>query len=730
MTTPNELLLNAITSHRAGQMDEAQRGYETVLAKVPDHPDALHLLGVLHHQRGDSTRGADLISRAITVSPGVAAFHCNLADALRVLNRFEDAERAARRAIELRPDYAEAAHNLGTILLRVRRPAEALAAFDAALARTPDGAATLAARGDALRELGRVRDAITAYRKAIANDPSAAGAHANLGLVLVYLGEFEAGLEHCRTAVALRPNDPVCRANLGLLLLEYGKIDDAMAAIVAALELDRGSAPLADAAGRAWTELGDYRQAQAWFDRALRLDPGADEVRCHLASMHIEAGDPEGAATILEGVLTQAADRADAHAILAHARLDQGDMDGAVASHHATIRLRPESPNPHAALGYTLSTAGQLDAAVAEFRTALDLDPRSVPALAGLATTLRGKTPDDDASQLESLLGAPWMTDNRRATVRFALAQVYDGRGEYDRAAAHMVAANAAQKVHREARGQGHDPATLREHTERLIATYTPEYFARIRGFGDASTRPVFVVGMPRSGTTLTEQIIASHPRAFGAGERRFVNLGFGLLPAAMQRNATPFECLTDLTPEAVRRVAEWHLARLNELNADRDRVVDKMPENFQQLGWIATLFPNAKIVHCTRDVRDVALSCWITQFGSIRWANDLEHLAERINMYLRVMAHYARTLPLPVFEMTYEQMVADQEGTTRRLLDFVGLEWDEACQNFHRTERLVRTASVSQVRQPIYTRSVARWKRYETMLAPLLNRLETPCGI
>src|SRR5262249_30679483 len=160
----------------------------------------------------------------------------------------------------------------------------------------------------------------------------------------------------------------------------------------------------------------------------------------------------------------------------------------------------------------------------------------------------------------------------------------------------------------------------------------------------------------------------------------------------------------------ALGQLAEGHLNALRGLNPDRDRVVDKMPDNYQLLGWIVTLFPNARLIHCRRDVRDVALSCWITNFARLRWASDLAHLAERINDYLRLMDHYRRVLPVPLFEVEYEQMVADQEGTTRRLLDFVGLEWDPACLNFHQTERLVRTASVAQVRQPIYKRSVARW--------------------
>ena len=188
-------------------------------------------------------------------------------------------------------------------------------------------------------------------------------------------------------------------------------------------------------------------------------------------------------------------------------------------------------------------------------------------------------------------------------------------------------------------------------------------------------------------------------------------------------------ECLGRLNPEALDRLAAWHLDRLAEIDSAHDRVVDKMPDNYQFLGWIAAMHPNARIIHCQRDVRDVALSCWITNFARIRWANDLEHLAERINDYLRLMAHYRAALPLPILEVSYEAMVNDQEGTTRRMLDFIGLAWDPACLEFHKTERLVRTASVAQVRQPIYQRSVARWKRYEQALHPFLQRLQIPAA-
>ncbi|MEA5511294.1 sulfotransferase [Crocosphaera sp. UHCC 0190] len=200
-----------------------------------------------------------------------------------------------------------------------------------------------------------------------------------------------------------------------------------------------------------------------------------------------------------------------------------------------------------------------------------------------------------------------------------------------------------------------------------------------------------------------------------------------------MATNTIPsiWDCLSQLSTAEIHPLADWHLAQLQALaekaglnSSQYQRIVDKMPDNYSLLGWLVTIFPNAKIIHCRRDVRDVAVSCWITQFKVLRWAFDLTHIAERINEYGRIMEHWRQNLPIPMLEIDYEETVADQVGQTRRLLEFIGLEWDDACLNFHKTERLVRTASVTQVRQPIYKRSVERWRRYEDTLQPLLERL------
>jgi hypothetical protein len=259
---------------------------------------------------------------------------------------------------------------------------------------------------------------------------------------------------------------------------------------------------------------------------------------------------------------------------------------------------------------------------------------------------------------------------------------------------------------------------------DSLIAAYSADYFARVRGFGLETERPIFIVGLPRSGTTLTEQILASHSQVFGAGELRLAREDFLALTGDAGTESQALEGLGRLDRDTVHRLAQRHLDQLQELDATARRVVDKMPDNYLQLGLLATLFPRARFIHCRRDLRDVAVSCWMTHFRHIRWANEFEHIASRFQEYTRLMAHWRRVLPVPLLEVDYEEMVADLEGVARRLVAWCGLEWEPACLAFYEGKRPVRTASLMQVRQPVYTRSAGRWKHYEQALGELFANL------
>jgi|HubBroStandDraft_1064217.scaffolds.fasta_scaffold00567_14 tetratricopeptide (TPR) repeat protein len=719
-------LTGALEHHRAGRLDEAERLYEAALALDPDDADTLHYLGVLAHQRGDHGRAVELIGRAARVRPDSAQMFCNLAEAERSAGRPAEAEASCRRALALRPDYPEAGLNLAVALFQQKRFAESETAARAALVLRPAFPAASLALADALREQRRFQDAEAAYRRVLASSPDHWPALANFGLMLVEAGRMEEGLELCRRAAAEPAADALPAQNLAWVLLEYGRLDEAMAVLEQALERAPGDARLSLLVGMAWDELGEIVEARNWLERALQLDPTLLEVPVRIAGLEADLDNHQRALEILDTVLERDPGRVDALIGKAKARLALGDVDGSVADHRRAIQLHPEAAALHAALGGTLSSAGDIAGAVASHRAAIALNQRCVQALAGLLTTLRGKAGDAECGAALSLLDAAWMTDDRRASLRFGLAAFYDGRGEWAAAAEQMVAANALRKEADARRHKTYSPENYAAFVDGIIATFTPALFERFRGAGSDSERPVFIVGMPRSGTTLTEQILASHPEIFGAGERLFARQGLGLLPHILGRpQDTPFDCLASADRPTLQAAAGWHLAQLAALDGGAARrIVDKMPDNYNMLGWLAVLFPRARFIYCRRDPRDVALSCWITNFSAIRWANDLDHLARRLQQHRRLMEHWARVLPVPVLEVDYEAMVADQEGQSRRLIEWLGLDWDDRCLSFFATERLVRTASVAQVREPIYRRSVARWQRYETMLAPLLENL------
>ena len=255
---------------------------------------------------------------------------------------------------------------------------------------------------------------------------------------------------------------------------------------------------------------------------------------------------------------------------------------------------------------------------------------------------------------------------------------------------------------------------------ESLIAAFTPAFFERVRGCGLDTERPVFIFGLARSGTTLTEHILAAHSQVYGAGELSLGRKDF----LALGTQQSVFAALPNLGADDFRRQAQSHLDQLATMNRSAARVVDKMPDNYFQVGLLAAFFPRAKFIHCRRDLRDVAVSCWFTNFRDLHWANALEDIVARFRNYRRLMEHWQKVLPVPILEVHYEETVADLPGTARRLVEWCGLDWEPACLAFHEIKRPVFTASVVQVRQPVHTKSVGRWRNYEKNLAPLFTAL------
>jgi tetratricopeptide (TPR) repeat protein len=719
-----DVLRAAVANHQAGRLGEAARLYEEVLAKDPTSVEALHLLGVLHHQRGDNTRAIELIGRAIALRPNTAAFHSNLAEAYRAVGQFDRAVGCCRAALSLRPNYPEARGNLGLALQALGRRDEAAEQFRQAIALEPKFAVGHNNLGNVLRELGKLEEALDHFLRSVEIDPKYPAGQTNLGQLLLDLSRAEEALPHCEEAVRLQPDLAAMHHNLGNAYRQLERYAEARAAYVEALRLEPNLAKAHAHLGVSLSREGQTAEAVNRLKRAIELDPADASFPEFLGDVHMEREEFAEAEASYQHALNVATEPKPALRLsLGWALQEEGRLDEALEQYRIAERTAPEMPAVQNYLGGYFEERGELALAEAAYRQALKLQPGFALPHARLGTLLRGKLAEGDLTALENRLADLELKPEARGRLLFALAHVLDARGDFVRAAATLHEANTLTRDNRRARPQ-YSAVDHERFAENIIKVFNLGFFTRTAGLGLDTRKPVFVFGLPRSGTTLIEQVLASHSQVLGAGELRFGRQSFEAIPAVMGRSAHPMECVPYLDAISIRRLAERHLDRLNMLANGPERVVDKMPDNYIYVGLLATLFPRATFIHCRRDLRDIAVSCWMTDFRSINWANSLEQIAHRFLQYRKLIDHWKVVLPFAMVEVDYEETVNNLEGVARRLVAACGLAWEPACLQFHRTERPIRTASVMQVRQPVYKQSVGRWQNYEASLGELFNTL------
>jgi tetratricopeptide (TPR) repeat protein len=720
-----DVLRDAISSHQAGDLAKAASLYQTILESEPANAEAMHLLGVLNHQQGAHARAVELMGRAVALRPNAAAFHANLAEAYRALGQYERAAGSCRAALSLKPDYPEAMANLGLALQGMGRHSEAAEQFRRAIKQRPGFAAAHNNLANLLRETGRLDEALVHFRRAVDLEPADALARTNLGQMLLERGQAEEALPLCEDAVRLLPRTAALHHNLGNVLRDLRRYDDARAAYVQAIRLDAGLAKAHGQLGLLLKREGRFDEAVAWLKRASELDPADPDLAEFLGDVLVARQDFLEAIHCYErAIAISPVEKAGVHLSLGWALQEEGRLGEAHAQFREAQRIQPGLAAVFTHLGKYHEECGDLSQAEADYRNALRLQPGNSLPLALLGSLLRGELPAEELAALEERMAAESASPEVRARLAFALGHVHDARGDYARAAGCIREANALTLEAR--RGQNDFvPADHERFVDNFLKRFDASFFGRARGVGSESRRPVFIFGLPRSGTSLIEQVLSSHSRVHGAGELRLARQSFEALPQVLGRNAHPMECIFDLEAKSIGRLAELHLEKLWALAPESaERVIDKMPDNYMYVGLLATLFPRAVFIHSRRDLRDVALSCWMTDFRSMSWPSQTEHIAARFAQYRRLMDHWRAVLPVTIHDVEYESTVNDLESVARRLIEVCGLDWEPSCLDFHRNNRPVRTASLVQVRRPVYTSSVGRWRNYESELAGLFEAL------
>lgn len=543
-------------------------------------------------------------------------------------------------------------------------------------------------------------------RELTASHPSSGLAWKALSVALQM--QNKEALDALQRAARLLPNDAESQSNLGAALRRYGRLDEAVACLRHALQMRPELAEVWNNLGNAERDLGRFDAAVAALAEALRLKPGFAKAHNNLGNALRDLGRLDEAALSYRQALEHDANYAEAHSNFGSLLRLQGRSAEAQSYCERALAIDPNYPAAITLLAHLRSDRGQF----AEARTLLErviaTDPNCAEAWSGLAG-LRRMSREDANWLAGATRTAKRALPRDEIPLRFAIGKYLDDVGDYDDAFISYRRANDLAKLHR----PRHDRHLLTAGIDRLVLSQTAEWLRRPGSTSIGSERPVLVVGMPRSGTTLAEQILASHPQVHGAGELPYWNGAAGRYAAAG----------ADAGDDAsLRRLADDYLALLDEVSHDASRVVDKMPANFMFLGLIHAALPLARIIHLERNPIDTCLSIYFQNFGSAHsYANDLGDLAHYYSEYRRIMDHWRRTLPAgAILDVPYEGLVENPEHWSRAMVEFIGLPWDARCRDFHGIERIVSTFSKWQARQPINTASVARWLHYEKFVGPL----------
>lgn len=562
-----------------------------------------------------------------------------------------------------------------------------------------------------LHSQNRLEEAETQYRAVLAVSPRHAGAMHRLAILYIQSSRISEAQELLQKAATAAPNDPQIRQHFGLLLLKLGRPAEAATEASAALIRKPEMAEAWNTLGLAQAAQGNLEQALISLGRAITRSPRDSEILKSLGEVYLRLDEPEAALDFFTKALALHPRMLVALLGRAEALSALGHQEEALSSTAQALAIDSRYAAAHMAHGAILKQLGRKSEAETAFARATELAPDMPAYHRALGEVRRYEENDQRLAELEALARQEEIQSvSQKVELHFALFKAFDDLGCYERAFTHLQRGNTLYRTL-----ISYDEAAVSAFFHAQETCFTTE---RLYQTADCSSElPVFIVGMPRSGTSLVEQMVASHPAVFGAGERTWIQRqAVELLPEYPR--TIPLSGLTEL--------GRRYLERLRGLSPTAMRITDKLPANFRNLGLIHQALPKARIIHVQRDPRDTCFSCYSKLFRSgLNFAYDLGELGRYYRAYEKLMAHWRAVLPSNcMLEVQYEALVADFENECRRIVAFCGLEWDESCLRFYENKRPVRTLSEFQVRRPLFTDSIGRWRHYEPWLTPLFEAL------
>jgi tetratricopeptide (TPR) repeat protein len=689
--SPARAVEMAGTLYSQGKYAQAEKVCRQLLAARPNNPDAHNILGVSLNALGRGEDGVEELRKAIALAPESASIHANLGEVLRQLGRKEEAAEALEQAIKLEPDNAQAQNNLGITWF----------------------------------EQGKMRRAIASYRKAIELRPDMAEAHNNLGNALRVVGDKEGAIQAYQDALTHRERYPEAYNNLGTLLQAQNKLEEAEHALRKAIQQNPRYVEAHNNLASLYVAQQKDVEALRILGEALKFAPTNVQTLLITARVQLRRNAHQAAEQASRAALKQEPDNAEALTILGQILHETDRYDEALENLERAVEANPNNPEALNFYGVALKSMGRLDEAREHILDALRRNHMMYGAYANLSDLVDFSKGEGEElfNRMDAIFGKARNPEaGHLLALHFAYAKALDDRGEHERALQHYVTGGRMKRAQLE-----YKESDTHGFFDSIRDAFPKEVFENRKFAGLDDDRPVFIVGMPRSGSTLVEQILSSHPDVYGAGEVKYLSIALGRLRDRFPSLPKYPEMMAKITPAQLDIAGKNYQQTLSQGAGDAKRITDKLLTNYFFLGLINLMFPNAKVINTMRDPVDTCLSGFTKLFkDDMPHSYDLGELGRYYGKYRELMEHWHKVLPEGFLTtVVYEDVVADTEKEARRLIEFLGLPWNDKCVEFHKSDRPVKTASVAQVRKPIYKTSVKRWKKYGAGLQPLVDAIE-----
>ena len=726
--TLDQALQKGIEAHKAGQVQEADRYYTAILKANPKHPDANHNMGVLAVGVDKVQEALPFFKKALESNTSYAQFWLSYIDALIKLERLAEAKAVFEQAKskgakgnsfdQLQKRLGSATSKNSNVqeppkeqlnaLIKLYKQNKLQKVFNEAQKLTKKYTTSLTLwnlMGASAAQIGQLDDAILAFQKALSIKPDYAEAHNNMGIVLRDKGKLKEAIEAYAKSLSIKPDYAEAYNNMGIALKDQDKMEEAIEAYTKALSIKPDYANACYNMGITLKGQGRLEEAIEAFTKALSIKPDNAEAYNNMGTALTEQRRLEEAVKIYKKALSIKPNYAEAHNNMGIVLRDQGKLKEAIEAYAKSLSIKPDYAEAYNNMGIALKDQGKLEEAIKAYHKALSIKPDYAEAHRNLSPVKKYTENDKQFLQVQKLYKRDGLSVDTRCHLNFALAKMYEDIGKLNQAFRHLSEGNALRKKFLKY-SINQDQVLFTK-----LKNAQPNLLKNKLKINKTSSEvsPIFILGMLRSGTTLVEQIVSSHSEVTGAGELNHVSKFGGKLAVDPRSVSTA----------TLSKFREDYLADLSKVSNGSHFVTDKMPPNFRFIPLICAAFPEAKIIHVQRNA---AATCWSNYkryfvSNSLGYCYDLKDVVEYYNLYKDLMRFWQSQYGERIYHLNYESLTTDQENETRKLIKYLGLNWQQTCLSPQKNQRSVRTASQQQVRQKVYQGSSEAWRKYEPFL-------------